>query len=97
MLLEILYAFDSPVTSISNGKMFSTLLPQQEEGRFSASPATAQPMRDCYNPANEKPLRINRPVSSSGLFVYNSSSQLSLSSVKEHFLPFFSRIAYSIA
>ena len=55
----------------------TTLLPQQEEGRFSPHPATAQPMRDCHNSASEKPLHFKLPVSSNGLFVYNSPSQLS--------------------
>ena len=50
----------------------------QEEDRFSPCLATAQPMRDYHYSANEKPLYLELPVSSSRLFVYNSPFQLSL-------------------
>ena len=50
--------------------------PQQEEERFSPCLAAAQPMRDCHDSASEKPLYFELPVSSNGLFVYNSPSQL---------------------
>ena len=41
-------------------------------------PGTAQPMRDCHSSASEKPLHFELSISSKGLFVYNSSSQLPL-------------------
>lgn len=43
---------------------YTTLLPQWEEEKLSPPPATAQPMRDYHNPANEKPLYFKFPVSS---------------------------------
>ena len=61
----------------------TTLPPQQEEGRFSPHLATAQLMRDCHNSANEKPLYFKLAVSSNGLSVYNTFSQLPFSSIKE--------------
>ena len=62
---------------ISNWKV-TALQPQQEKGRFSPCLATAQPMRDCHNSANEKPPHFALPVSPNRLFVCNSSSQLPL-------------------
>ena len=56
---------------------------QQEEEKFSTCLATAEPMRVSHNSAKEKPLYCKLPVSSNGLFVYSSPSQLSLSSIKE--------------
>lgn len=50
---------------------------QEEEG-FSPYLAAVQPMRGCCNSANEKTQYFELPVSSNGLFVYNSPSQLSL-------------------
>ena len=47
------------------------------ERKISSCLATAQPMRDWYNAANEKPLHFELPVSSNELFVCNSPSQLS--------------------
>ena len=44
---------------------------QQEEDRFSFCLAIAQ-TRHCHNLANEKLLYLELPVSSSGLFIYNS-------------------------
>ena len=49
---------------------------QQEEGRISPSPVTAQPTEVCHNSTNEKSLQFKLFVSSNGLFVYNSPSQL---------------------
>ena len=40
-------------------------------------------------PVNEKPLHFNLPVSSNGFFLYNSSSQLPLSSLWNVFSPLF--------
>lgn len=37
-------------------------------------PATAQPLRDSYNSANETPFFFDLPVYSTGLFIYNSLS-----------------------
>ena len=57
---------------------------QQEEGyyftaqqseRISLCLAMAQPIRDCHNSADEKPLHFKLPVSSSGPFLYISPSQ----------------------
>ena len=49
---------------------------QQEEGRFSSCLETAQPMRGCHNLANGKIVYFKLPVSSKGLFAYNSPTQL---------------------
>ena len=49
---------------------------QEEEGRTSPCPATAQATRDSHNSANEKLLHFKLPVSSNGLFVYTSPSHL---------------------
>lgn len=38
-----------------------TLLPQQEEGKYTLRPATAQPMTKCHNSAHEKPLHFQQP------------------------------------
>lgn len=51
-------------------------------------------MRDYHNPDNEKPLDFELPVFSSGLFVYNTFSQLPLSSIKESSSPWFSILDY---
>lgn len=72
---------------------FSTLLPQQEEKKCSTPLATAHIMRDCHNSANEKSLHLKLPVSYSELFVYNSSSQLAISCIKDHCSSLFSRLA----
>jgi len=73
------------------------LVSQQEKERFSTPPATAPPMRDCHNSANEKPLYFELPVYSKGLFVYNTPPYFSLSSVKEHSSLLFSGLAYGFA
>lgn len=52
---------------ISNGKKVNTLH-QARGGRISPCPATAQSMRACHNSANEKPLYLELPCSSNGLF-----------------------------
>lgn len=52
-----------------NRKMFSTLQSQQKEKRYSPCLAIAQPMRWFHNSANEKPLRVELPVSSNEHFV----------------------------
>lgn len=74
---EIYQFFPSPT-----GRCFCILLLQQEEGRYFSCLATTQPMKDCYNSSNEKPLYFELPVSSNGLFVYKSPSELPLSSIK---------------
>ena len=51
------------------GSYFPT---QQEEGRRFPDLATAPLIRGCHNSANEKPIHSELPVSSNGLFVYNS-------------------------
>ena len=51
---------------ISNRRVFSTSLPSRRKDDFSPCPATAQPTRDCSNPANGKPLHFGLPVSSDG-------------------------------
>lgn len=43
-----------------------------------SSLSTAWPLRDCHNAANEKALSFKLPVSSKGLCIYNSLSQLPL-------------------
>lgn len=48
-----------------------------------------QPMKDCYNSANEKPLYIKLPLSSNEQFVYNSHSEHPLSSIKGCSSPLF--------
>lgn len=57
------------VSPTEGRKMFSTLLPQQEEGRFSPPLAMAQPMRDSHNLASEKPRHFELPVSFNRLFI----------------------------
>ena len=47
------------------------------ERKISSCLATAQPMRDWHNAANEKPLHFELPVSSNELSVCNSTSQFS--------------------
>ena len=54
-----------------------TLPPPAGGRKNSPCLATAKPMRDCCTSASEKPLYFKLPVSSNGLFVYNSPSQLS--------------------
>ena len=41
-------------------------------------PESAQPMRDCQNSTDEKPLYFQAPVYYSGLFVYDSIPNFSL-------------------
>ena len=72
---------------------------QQEQEKLcpapsSAAPATAQPMRDRHNSANEKPLRFHLPIYSSELFVFNSFPTSSLFNVKALFSPLFSGCAF---
>lgn len=66
---------------IYNRKKVPTLLPsgRKEECFFT------QPKRDCHNSVNEKPLHFELPVSSNGLFVHNSLTQLSLLLYKRKF------------
>ena len=47
----------------------TTLLPQQEDERFSSFLATAQPMRDCHHSANEKPIYFKLQVYYKGVFM----------------------------
>lgn len=67
---------------------------QQEEDRFSFCLAIAQ-TRHCHNLANEKLLYLELPVSSSGLFIYNSPSQLSL--LLNRNFPFFAGLACGLS
>lgn len=55
--------------------------------------ATAQPMSDSHNSANEKPLYFQLPVYSNGLFVYNSVINSTPSSTKGHSSPLFCGLA----
>lgn len=41
---------------------------EEEESPRPQPPATAQPVRDCLNPAQEKPQNVGPPVNSSGHF-----------------------------
>lgn len=45
--------------------------------------AAAQPMRDCHNSINERPLHFKLPIYSNGLFVYNNPYQRPTSSKKK--------------
>lgn len=71
------------VPCTSGGK--STLLLKQEEHRLSPCSATAQPVTDCPNLANEKPLYFELTVYTKRRFVYDKGSQL---------CPFFSKGAF---
>lgn len=55
------------------GRCFFYFTTKQDEGKFSPPLAMAQPMRDCHNPANEKPPHLELPVSFNGLFLYNTT------------------------
>lgn len=66
------------------------LLPQQEEEKITPRPVTTQPIGDCHNSASEKSLYFELSVSSNGLFIYNSSSQV----VKRAFSPLFLWTSY---
>lgn len=57
-------------------------------GRFSPSPEMAQSVRDCHNPANEKPLHFQCPDSSNGLFVDKQLLPLSPFLCKRKFFSF---------
>lgn len=72
-----------PRTSDRKGQYYQ---PQEEE-RFAPCLATVQPRGDCHRSGNEKPLCFQPPVSSKGLFAYNSSSQWPLPCYKS-FLSF---------
>lgn len=68
-------------------------IPQQEEGRFSPHPATAWPMRNHYNSANEEP---PQPLALAPLRVNFPSPQLlpAFLCIK-YSSPVFSRLAHS--
>lgn len=74
----------------------AALLPQLEEEGFSPSPTTAQPMRDCHNSANEKPLHFEFPVKSNGL-AFNNLSHASLFLIKELSSALFPGLVYGFA
>lgn len=50
--------------SIYNRNVFSTLLPSRRKEDFFPQLVTAQPMGDCRNPTDKKPLYFRLPVSS---------------------------------
>ena len=75
----------------------TTVPPQQEKESFPLPLATAQPVRDCHNWANEKPPYSELPVCSNRLFVCNNLQNFPLSSIKQHCSPLFSRLAYGFA
>ena len=60
----------------------SALLPQQEEEKISPGPVTAQPMRSCHNPANEKLLQPwpRAPAGQSTILISQGTSRLQLRS-----------------
>lgn len=66
------------VPCISHRKKLSTLLSEQEVGRFPLCLLTAQPKKDSHNSASEKPLYLKLSVFSKGLFVYYNPSQTSI-------------------
>lgn len=75
-----------------------TLLSQQEEGRFLPPLATAQPMRDRYSLASEKPLYLELPVYSNRLFAYSSPATFPFPYKREFVShPSFSRLVYGFA
>lgn len=57
--------------------------PSRRKQGFPAFLATAQPMTDSHNSANEKPLYLELLVYSNGLFVYNRFPNFPFSSIKE--------------
>lgn len=69
------------------------LLSQWEEEGLSSALATAQPMRERHNSANEKPLQFELSVYPNGLFVYSSLPKVPLPSIKRAF-PFFGAFVY---
>lgn len=68
----------------------------QEEERFFPCVATAHPIRDSHNLANENPLYSDLPVSVNRLCVHNSPSQLPFSSIKEFTLFGFATTSYGL-
>lgn len=67
------------------GRYFPTLPLHQEDDFLNLQP---QSLKDFYNSANEKPVHFKFPVSSNVVFVYNSPSEVPLSSIKKTFLSF---------
>lgn len=66
----------APTGPNGNRYYFSTISRKKKD--FSLCLATAQPMRDCPNPVNEKAPYFKLPTSSNGVLVYNSPSQFPL-------------------
>lgn len=73
----------SPLTPTANSERphqkrgsDTTLSAQQEEGKIPPGLVIAQPMGARHDSANEKPLTLELPVSSHGLFLYNSPFQV---------------------
>lgn len=58
--------------------------------------ATAQPITDWHSLSNEKPLQFKLPVTSSGLFLHNSFSQIPLFAIKEGSSHLFFGLAYRL-
>lgn len=79
-----------------NTTLATILLTPQEGGRFFSALATAQPMRNFHISANETPLHFQLPICSNGLLVYNSPSQIPLSSIKEPFCSLISGFAHGL-
>lgn len=59
------------------------LLLQQEAG-ISPCPGTINPVKDCYNSANEKPLHFKFSVSYNGFCLQHPHLSTPLSSIKEY-------------
>lgn len=70
--------------------------PSKRKEGFPPPLATAQPMRDWHNSANEKPLYFKLPIYSNGLFVHNGPPNFPPSLYKTVFLSFY-RLAYDFS
>lgn len=57
------------------------LLPPQEQEKNPPCPVTTQPTGDCHNSTNEKSLYFKLSVSSYGLFIYSTPSQVHKKSI----------------
>ena len=75
----------------------TTLLSQQEEEGFFLPRQWPSQWETVNSSTNEKPLYLELSAYSSGIFVYNSPSQLPLSSIKGCSSPLFSGLAYGLA
>lgn len=76
----------------------SIFIPSQQKGEsFPSSPSNSPANEWLSQSANEKPLYIEILVYSNGLFVYNSHPNFHLSSIKNGFIPLFSRFPRGFA